>query len=43
LASSSREAQLQWQADLLDNQVQRLKEETRDGAQYMGLYPRWWW
>jgi hypothetical protein len=43
LASASRDAQLQWQADLLDNQVQRLKEETRDAAQFIGLYPRWWW
>jgi hypothetical protein len=43
LVDSGREAQLQWQSDLLDNQVQRLKEETRDGAQLIGLYPRWWW
>jgi hypothetical protein len=43
LATAGREAQLQWQSDLLDNQVQRLKEETRDGVQDIGLYPRWWW
>ena len=43
LANASREAQLQWQAELLDNQMQRLKEENRDAAQLMGLYPRWWW
>jgi hypothetical protein len=43
LASAARDAQLQWQADLLDNQVQRLKEETRDAAQFIGLNPRWWW
>jgi small-conductance mechanosensitive channel len=43
LAGAGREAQLQWQSDLLDNQVQRLKEETRYGTQSVGLYPRWWW
>ena len=43
LVSAGREAQLQWQSDLLDNQVQRLKDETRNGAQNVGLYPRWWW
>jgi hypothetical protein len=43
LVGAGREAQLQWQSDLLDNQVQRLKEETRDGMQSIGLYPRWWW
>ena len=43
LAGAGREAQLQWQSDLLDNQVQRVKEETRDGMQSIGLYPRWWW
>jgi hypothetical protein len=43
LVDAGREAQLQWQSDLLDNQVQRLKEETRDGTQNVGLYPRWWW
>lgn len=43
LANAGQEAQLQWQSDLLDNQVQRLKDEMRDSAQYNGLYPRWWW
>jgi hypothetical protein len=43
LVNAGREAQLQWQAELLDNQVQRLKEENRDAAQLMGLYPQWWW
>jgi hypothetical protein len=43
LVNAGREAQLQWQSDLLDNQVQRMKEEMREGAQYMGLYPSWWW
>jgi hypothetical protein len=43
LVNADREAQLQWQAELLDNQVQRLKEDNRDGAQLIGLYPRWWW
>jgi hypothetical protein len=43
LVGAARDVQLQWQSDLLDNQVQRLKEETRDGMQSIGLYPRWWW
>jgi hypothetical protein len=43
LVNAGREAQLQWQSDLMDNQVQRLKDETRDGMQSIGLYPRWWW
>jgi hypothetical protein len=43
LVDSGCEAQLKWQFELLDNQVQWLKEETRDGAQLIGLYPRWWW
>lgn len=43
LVNAGREAQLQWQSELLDNQVQRLKEEMRNGAQDVGLYPRWWW
>jgi hypothetical protein len=43
LANAGREAQLEWQSELLDNQVQRLKEETREGSQSVGLYPDWWW
>jgi hypothetical protein len=43
LVNAEREAQLLWKTDLLDNQVQRLKEETRDGTQNVGLYPQWWW
>lgn len=43
LVGATHEAQSQWQSDLLDNQVQRVKEETRDGMQSIGLYPRWWW
>ena len=43
LANAGREAQLEWQSDLLDHQVQRLKEETREGSQSVGLYPDWWW
>jgi hypothetical protein len=43
LADAGRDAQLQWQAELLDNQVQRLKEESRDATPGTGLYPRWWW
>jgi hypothetical protein len=39
LVDSGREAQLQWQIDMLDNQVQRLKEESR----LIGTYPSWRW
>jgi hypothetical protein len=43
LANSGREAQLQWEADLLDNQVQRLKEESRQSTPFTGFYPIWRW
>jgi hypothetical protein len=43
LVNAGREVQLQWQSELLDNQVQRLKEESRDATPGTGLYPRWWW
>jgi hypothetical protein len=43
LASAGREAQLQWQVDLLDNQVQRLKEESGRPAPYVRYYPLWHW
>jgi hypothetical protein len=43
LVNSGREAQLQWQIDLLDNQLQRLKEESRREAPFIRLDPYWWW
>lgn len=43
LVDAGREAQIQWQVDLLDNQVQRLNEEFRRSAPYLGSYPPWWW
>jgi hypothetical protein len=43
LAHSGREAQLQWQIELLDNQVQRLKEEARRATSSVVSYPTWWW
>jgi hypothetical protein len=43
LVDSGREAQLQWEADLLDNQVQHLKEESRQSTPYAGFYPIWRW
>jgi hypothetical protein len=43
LVDSGREAQLQWVIDMLDNQVQRLKEESSRETPFIGLYPSWWW
>lgn len=43
LVDSGREAQLQWVIEMLDNQVQRLKEESRRGASSIGFYPSLWW
>jgi hypothetical protein len=43
LIDSDREAQLQWIIDLLDNQLQRLKEESSRETPFIGLYPSWWW
>ena len=43
LVDSSREAQLQWEIDMLDNQVQRLKEESNRTTPYTRTYPSWWW
>jgi hypothetical protein len=42
LVNAGRDSQLQWQSELLDNQVQRLKEEGRDTTPYVS-YPDWWW
>jgi hypothetical protein len=43
LVNSGREAQVQWQIDLLDNQLQRLKEESRQSVPLIGVYPPWAW
>ena len=43
LADSTREAQLQWQVELLNNQVQRLKEDARRATSSVTFYPAWWW
>ncbi len=43
LVDSGREAQLQWEVDLLDNQVQRLKEESNRAAPSVWVYPGWGW
>ena len=43
LVESGREAQLQWEIDLLDNQVQRLKEESSRTTPYIRSYPFWRW
>jgi hypothetical protein len=42
LTGSGREAQMQWEIDLLDNQVQRLKEESRQSAPFIS-FPSWLW
>ena len=43
LADAGREAQLQWEVDMLDNQVQRLKEESSLAIPLIGIYPTWRW
>jgi len=43
LVDASRETQLQWEIDLLDNQVQRLKEESLRAAPFIDIYPYWRW
>jgi hypothetical protein len=43
LVDSGHEAQLQWEVDLLDNQVQRLKDETSRATTFIGFYPIWRW
>jgi multidrug resistance efflux pump len=42
LTNSSRETQLQWELDVLINQVQRLQEESRQQAPWTGYFPYWW-
>jgi hypothetical protein len=43
LVDSGLEAQLQWKIDLLDNQVQRLKDESRRTTPPIGSFPFWGW
>jgi hypothetical protein len=43
LADAGHEAQLQWEVEMLDNQVQRLNEESRRMTISGGLYLPWWW
>jgi len=43
LVDSGHEAQLQWEIDLLDNQVQRLKEESSRASTIIRYYPSWRW
>jgi hypothetical protein len=43
LVDADLEAQSQWKMDLLDNQVQRLNEESRRSATNIRTYPYWWW
>jgi hypothetical protein len=43
LVGAGRETQLQWQLDLLQNQVQRLEEESRQPMPLVGYYPLWPW
>lgn len=43
LVDAGHEAQMQWEMDLLDNQVQRLKEESGRASPFIRLYPYWWW
>jgi hypothetical protein len=42
LIDSGRDAQLQWEIDMLDNQVQRLKEESSQSTPFIG-FPYWRW
>jgi hypothetical protein len=42
LVDAGRDAQLQWEIDMLDNQVQRLKEESRQSTPLIG-FPSWRW
>jgi hypothetical protein len=38
---AGRETQLQWEIDMLDNQVQRLKEESSRTTPTVRIYPPW--
>jgi hypothetical protein len=43
LVDSGLEAKMQWKIDMLDNQVQRLKEESRRPTSFIPSYPFWGW
>lgn len=44
LVDAGREAQLRWQVEMLDNQVQRLKEQSRRATSSVSYYYLpWWW
>jgi multidrug resistance efflux pump len=43
LVNSGREAQLQWEIDVLHNQVQRLKEESSRTTPVIRYYSSWRW
>lgn len=43
LVDAGRDSQLQWEIDLLNNQLQRLKEESRQATLSIGVYPYWPW
>jgi hypothetical protein len=43
LANSGREAQVQWEIEMLENQIQRLKEESNQSPPFIGIYPSWRW
>jgi hypothetical protein len=43
LVNADREAQLQWKIDLLDNQVQRLKDESLRARPIITYDLIWWW
>ncbi len=42
LVDSGREAQLQWKIEMLDNEVQRMKEQSRRATSAIDYYPFWW-
>lgn len=43
LVNAGRAAQLQWQIELLENQLQRLEEDTARATSFVGFYPIWPW
>jgi hypothetical protein len=43
LVNADRVTQLRWELDVLDNQVQRLKEASNELTPFNSLYPIWRW
>ncbi|HEX5472324.1 MAG TPA: hypothetical protein VFW73_10575 [Lacipirellulaceae bacterium] len=43
LVRAGRDDQMQWEIEMLENQVQRLKEESRQSPPFVGYYPFWSW